>query len=66
MKLKNLLKEQESKEALEMVRSLNTLANDIDKLKYQRQIKWAEANPRELKKIEKCVDILSKYARKMR
>tara|TARA_R110002020_G_scaffold370240_1_gene581948 strand:- start:95 stop:298 length:204 start_codon:yes stop_codon:yes gene_type:complete len=67
MKLKNLLKEADTTgPGWDMARALNSLANDIDNSKHDKQLKWAEKNERLAGVVIKKVEELNKFVQRMK
>ncbi len=73
MKLKDVLKEAitagpTSGEiwAWELVRSLNSLKNDIDNQKHDKMIKWADANQKKAMEISEMAELLKEEIIRMR
>ena len=70
MKLKDILKEQVSDipqgTGWEMVRSLNTLSNDISNQKHAKLMAWAEKNDKQAKEITEMAEQMMEIIIKMR
>ena len=50
----------------EMVRSLNSLANDINDQKYDKQMAWAAKNERQAREVSEMAEQLKELIIKMR
>ena len=57
---------EEKEPGLRAVRALNSLSNDISKLKYPRQVEWGKKNPKDIEKVIKHVDALYELIKKMK
>ena len=73
MKLKDVLKEAMTAGptsgevwAWELVRSLNSLANDINDQKYDKQMAWAAKNEKQAREVSEMAEQLKELIIKMR
>ena len=67
MKLKDLLKEADTTgPGWEMVRSLNSLKNDIDDQKHDKMMEWAAANQKKAIEISEMAELLKEEIIRMR